>query len=138
MYHSRGSVAAWSPRILQICHVRWPKKGVLWVWGLVLILIMLSRRGVAPGEGAVREVAAFLLDHGHFSGVPPTALVSCHEMSTLANPEVPLAAKIGSLQVLPSLHISHFAEEVIQPQARSHPQNSRGRLIVNIKLLSAK
>jgi len=56
------------------------------------------RRGVAPGEGAVREVAAFLLDHGHFSGVPPTALVSCHEMSTLANPEVPLAAKIGSLQ----------------------------------------
>jgi hypothetical protein len=54
------------------------------------------RRGVAPGEGAVREVAAFLLDHGHFSGVPPTALVSCHEMSS--NPVLPVEAKIGSLQ----------------------------------------
>ena len=35
------------------------------------------RRGVRPGEGAVREVAAFLLDRHHFAGVPPTALVSC-------------------------------------------------------------
>ena len=34
------------------------------------------RRGVRPGEGAVREVAAYLLDHDHFAGVPPTALVS--------------------------------------------------------------
>ena len=34
------------------------------------------RRGVRPGEGAVREVAAYLLDRDHFAGVPPTALVS--------------------------------------------------------------
>ncbi len=34
------------------------------------------RRGVRPGEGAVREVAAYVLDRGHFAGVPPTALVS--------------------------------------------------------------
>lgn len=34
------------------------------------------RRGVLPGEGASREVAAYLLDHGHFAGVPPTAMVS--------------------------------------------------------------
>lgn len=35
------------------------------------------RKGTRPGEGAVREVAAYLLDHDHFAGVPPTALVSC-------------------------------------------------------------
>mmetsp|Transcript_42769 Transcript_42769/g.76730 ORF Transcript_42769/g.76730 Transcript_42769/m.76730 type:complete len:622 (-) Transcript_42769:628-2493(-) len=34
------------------------------------------RKGVLPGEGASREVAAYLLDHGNFSGVPPTAMVS--------------------------------------------------------------
>lgn len=33
------------------------------------------RRGILPGEGASREVAAFLLDHEHFAGVPPTELV---------------------------------------------------------------
>jgi hypothetical protein len=33
------------------------------------------RRGIFPGEGAAREVAAFLLDHDHQAGVPPTALV---------------------------------------------------------------
>lgn len=36
------------------------------------------RRGTRPGEGAVREVAAYVLDHDHFAGVPPTALVSCY------------------------------------------------------------
>lgn len=35
------------------------------------------RKGVQPGEGAIREVAAFLLDHKGFAGVPPTALVTC-------------------------------------------------------------
>jgi len=34
------------------------------------------RKGVLPGEGATREVAAYLLDHEHFAGVPPTAMVS--------------------------------------------------------------
>ena len=52
------------------------------------------RRGIRPGEGGVREVAAFLLDHGHFAGVPPTALVSCRD----AGPGPCEAAKIGSLQ----------------------------------------
>ena len=26
------------------------------------------KRGTRPGEGAVREVAAYVLDHGHFAG----------------------------------------------------------------------
>ena len=59
----------------------------------------LCRRGVAPGEGAVREVAAFVLDHGHFSGVPPTALVSCQEMSRTQADSFGSEAKVGSLQV---------------------------------------
>jgi hypothetical protein len=33
------------------------------------------RRGIRPGEGAHREVAAYLLDHGHRAGVPATAPV---------------------------------------------------------------
>jgi len=53
------------------------------------------RKGVRPGEGAVREVAAFLLDHEHFAGVPPTALVSCYNSSSPVGDK----GKVGSLQV---------------------------------------
>ena len=35
----------------------------------------VMRRGVQVGEGATREVAAFLLDRDGFAGVPPTVLV---------------------------------------------------------------
>ena len=54
------------------------------------------RRGVLPGEGAAREVAAYLLDHGGFSGVPPTAMVSFleHRDGAAAASEL----KRGSLQ----------------------------------------
>eukprot|EP00878_Enallax_costatus_P000279 GHUV01000350.1.p1 GENE.GHUV01000350.1~~GHUV01000350.1.p1 ORF type:complete len:646 (+),score=230.80 GHUV01000350.1:469-2406(+) len=51
------------------------------------------RRGTKPGEGAYREVAAYVLDHDHFSGVPPTALVSAYVDSVEGG-----AVKIGSLQ----------------------------------------
>lgn len=33
------------------------------------------REGIAPGEACIREVAAFLLDHNGFAGVPMTTLV---------------------------------------------------------------
>mmetsp|Transcript_5716 Transcript_5716/g.16351 ORF Transcript_5716/g.16351 Transcript_5716/m.16351 type:complete len:782 (+) Transcript_5716:858-3203(+) len=42
---------------------------------------MFLREGVAPGEACVREVAAFMLDHGGFSGVPMTTLVECRHPS---------------------------------------------------------
>ena len=49
----------------------------------------------------MREVAAFLLDHGHFAGVPPTALVSCQESASLKSDTISISeAKIGSLQVI--------------------------------------
>lgn len=51
------------------------------------------RRGTKPGEGAYREVAAYVLDHHHFSGVPPTALVSAYVKSEAGG-----AVKVGSLQ----------------------------------------
>lgn len=51
------------------------------------------RRGTKPGEGAYREVAAYVLDHDHFSGVPPTALVSACVDGAEGG-----AVKVGSLQ----------------------------------------
>lgn len=42
---------------------------------------MFLREGVLPGEACIREVAAFLLDHGGFSGVPMTTLVECRHPS---------------------------------------------------------
>ena len=49
------------------------------------------RQGILPGEGAFREVAAFVLDHGHRAGVPATAMVYAEMPDGLV--------KYGSLQV---------------------------------------
>ncbi len=38
---------------------------------------LVAPQGIRPGEGAIREVAAYVLDHRHFAGVPPTAMVTC-------------------------------------------------------------
>ena len=76
------------------------------------------RKGIRPGEGAAREVAAYLLDHEGFSGVPPTALVSCHTKDGLANALGAAEVKVGSLQVwnlslcLIDLMIGNFAWQV--------------------------
>jgi len=47
------------------------------------------RKGIRPGEGYLREVAAYMLDHQHFAGVPFTQF---YEM------EVSGEKKVGSLQ----------------------------------------
>jgi len=39
---------------------------------------VVLREGVVPGEACIREVAAYLLDHGGFSGVPMTTLVEAN------------------------------------------------------------
>jgi hypothetical protein len=39
------------------------------------------------GEASVRECAAYLLDHEHFSGVPSTDLVLCQHPAFYSNPE---------------------------------------------------
>lgn len=52
-------------------------------------------RGIVDGEGALREVAAYLLDRDHFSGVPETLLV---EIPHFKIGGTDVGTKIGSLQ----------------------------------------
>jgi len=46
---------------------------------------MFLREGVLPGEACIREVAAFMLDHSGFGGVPMTTLVECRHPSFNVN-----------------------------------------------------
>ena len=46
---------------------------------------MFLREGVLPGEACIREVAAYMLDHGGFCGVPMTTLVECRHPSFNVN-----------------------------------------------------
>ena len=50
------------------------------------------RKGTKAGEGATREVAAYLLDHGGFAGVPATSLVNLTDGTEEDD------GKLGSLQ----------------------------------------
>lgn len=82
---------------------------------------MFLRAGVVPGEACIREVAAFMLDHGGFSGVPMTTLVEArhpsfntngarltvseggasigaHSISKNSSSTSPLTKKVGSFQ----------------------------------------
>lgn len=61
------------------------------------------KRSIRVGETGFREVAAYLLDHGHFAQVPPTALVKAtHSIFHVNRNVLPCKsepfAKIGSLQ----------------------------------------
>lgn len=60
----------------------------------------LSNKGILPGEAAVREVAAYLLDREHFYGVPRTLMVKITHTFDNApgNYSEKLTTKIGSLQ----------------------------------------
>ncbi|XP_045793174.1 phosphatidylinositol 4-kinase gamma 8 [Trifolium pratense] len=51
------------------------------------------KRPIRIGETGIRELAAYLLDHGGFSGVPPTALVKfCHATFSDSSATVKLAS----------------------------------------------
>lgn len=51
------------------------------------------KRSIRIGETGIRELAAYLLDHGGFSGVPPTALVKfCHATFSDSSATVKLAS----------------------------------------------
>ncbi|XP_057718977.1 phosphatidylinositol 4-kinase gamma 1-like [Arachis stenosperma] len=52
------------------------------------------KTSIRIGEAATRELAAYLLDHGSFAAVPPTALVKFSHASFFAND----APKLASLQ----------------------------------------
>ncbi|CAJ1329007.1 unnamed protein product [Effrenium voratum] len=55
------------------------------------------RRGVLSTQQAAREVAAYLLDHKKFAGVPPTTLVHAKHPS-FVNPNNKVAWKSGAFQ----------------------------------------
>ncbi|XP_076890795.1 phosphatidylinositol 4-kinase gamma 4-like [Bidens hawaiensis] len=55
------------------------------------------KRGTTVGEGAFREVAAYILDHKGFSGVPPTFLATCLHKGF--NHPDGVKEKLGSLQM---------------------------------------
>lgn len=65
------------------------------------------REHFQPGQGCLRELAAYIMDHKHFSSVPPTTLVHCEhptfhypvhgQSSTRAMQDKPFP-KLGSLQ----------------------------------------
>lgn len=58
------------------------------------------KRTIRVGEAAVREVAAYLIDHGGSAGVPRTALVRAkHESLYVASPVSPLYAAALEAQV---------------------------------------
>lgn len=59
------------------------------------------KRSVRIGETGIRELAAYLLDHGGFAGVPPTALVKFSHVHFHVNDLAPISSsryKIASLQ----------------------------------------
>lgn len=57
------------------------------------------KRSVRVGETGIRELAAYLLDHGGFAGVPPTALVKISHVSFhFNNADLSTTCKIASLQ----------------------------------------
>jgi hypothetical protein len=63
------------------------------------------KRAIRVGEAAVREVAAFLLDHGGFANVPETVLVKCthscfhlNRAHALEDEEPAPVTKLGSFQ----------------------------------------
>ncbi|KAM3738635.1 hypothetical protein ACB098_09G144700 [Castanea mollissima] len=59
------------------------------------------KRSVRIGETGIRELAAYLLDHNSFAGVPPTALVKISHVAFHVNNEATVLAeqyKVASLQ----------------------------------------
>jgi len=56
-------------------------------------------KGILPGEGAQREVAAYLLDRGHFHSVPQTIMAELsHPSFRSSTSNGGIVTKIGSLQ----------------------------------------
>ncbi|XP_047319338.1 phosphatidylinositol 4-kinase gamma 4-like [Impatiens glandulifera] len=60
------------------------------------------KKGNRVGEGALKEVAAYILDHSSFSGVPPTTMVKCLHRGF--NHPDGIKVKIGSLQMFIENH----------------------------------
>lgn len=77
------------------------------------------RSGIFSGEGFVREAAAFVLDHGGFAGVPPTALVTGRHgafnygVASAATSLHALPPKVGAFQLF--VHNGEILEDFGSP-----------------------
>lgn len=56
-----------------------------------------AKGGIRPGTGYIREIAAYLLDHGHFAGVPETIELKLPN-KLFAKRDSVNGCKVGSLQ----------------------------------------
>lgn len=65
---------------------------------LVSSLTNLPTKGILPGEAAIREVAAYLLDRERLYGVPMTQIVKITNKFTYSNGNGEVTTKIGSFQ----------------------------------------
>jgi phosphatidylinositol 4-kinase type 2 len=64
------------------------------------------RKGIVPGEACIREVAAFLLDHDKFAGVPMTTLVEARHPAFNTNGSRLSLAQGGASVGSHSVHLS--------------------------------
>jgi hypothetical protein len=87
------------------------------------------RAGIAGGSAACREVAAYLLDHHSFAGVPPTMLaVMQHEAFFSSEHVAGKKLKIGSLQAF--VAHSYDADDLPSSTVRRFPLAEVHRLAV--------
>jgi hypothetical protein len=77
-----------------------------------------SRPGVLSGEACIREVAAYLLDHGHFADVPATTFVEVIHQSLKYVPFTGIEVTSDAYyDILSSLIMPVNVEEQIQQAA---------------------
>lgn len=91
-------------------------------------------RGAEAGEAAFRECAAYILDHGHFSGVPATGLVVCSHPS-FSTGSFNDQFKIGSFQEFKEHDFD--AEDISSTKYQQFPVHEVHKIaILDIRLLN--
>lgn len=100
------------------------------------------RKGTRVGEGASREVAAYVLDHAGFAGVPATSLASLCEMRRSPSGKDLGGGKLGSLQAFvradaeaeemgPALFPMHEVHKITQLDIRlANTDRNAGNILV--------
>jgi phosphatidylinositol 4-kinase type 2 len=100
------------------------------------------RKGTRVGEGASREVAAYVLDHAGFAGVPATSLANLCEMRRSPSGKDLGGGKLGSLQAYvradaeaeemgPALFPVHEVHKITQLDVRlANTDRNAGNILV--------
>ena len=91
-----------------------------------------KKRGVPAGESSCREVAAFLLDHGGFANVPPTAAITLSHPAFAYRSHDALHPKSGSFQQW----VPHVAESWDFGPSRFSTQEIHAIGVLDIRVLN--